>query len=324
LQISVAAIAETQGTRGDADDPAIWVNPVDPAASLILGTDKTQGLFVYDLTGTQRQFFPDGELNNVDLRNFLLDGKPVTIAGATRRDGEAIVLYVIEDARVRQATPFAHPPVPAELAGRVDDIYGFAMGQNAEETFVLVNYKSGHIVQWRLRDAGGQIALDFVRIWQVGSQPEGMLVDDAAGHVYIGEEDVGIWRYPLDPTSDPTATAIDTIPSPCLPRDDVEGLAIWDDGTDRYLVASAQGVHRAAIYRLEGDMVPNCIAQVEIAAGSVDGVTETDGLDVTAQPVGPDYPMGLLVMMDDQNAGFTTNFKLISWQEIAAALIRQD
>jgi 3-phytase len=52
----------------------------------------------------------------------------------------------------------------------------------------------------------------------------------------------------------------------------------------------------------------------------VDGVTETDGLDVTARPVGPDYPEGLLVMMDDQNAGFTTNFKLIGWTEIGAKL----
>ncbi len=324
VQIAVTATAETEGTRGDADDPAIWVNPDDPSASLVLGTDKTQGLFVYDLSGTQTQFFADGELNNVDLRPFVLGGRPVWIAGATRRNGEAIVLYVIEDGIVRQATPNVHAPVPPDMAGQVDDIYGFAMGQDATGTYVLVNYKSGHIVQWRLRDAAGTIALDFVRVWQVGSQPEGMLVDDRAGHIYLGEEDVGIWRFPLDPSADPVATAIDMIPSACLPRDDVEGLAIWDNGADRYLVASAQGIHRAAIYRLQDAAMPDCVAQVEIAAGAIDGVTETDGLDVTAVPLGPDYPRGLLVMMDDQNAGFTTNFKLISWEAIAAALETSD
>ena len=41
-------VAET----GDAaDDPAIWVHPGDPARSLILGTDKKDGLNVYDLDG---------------------------------------------------------------------------------------------------------------------------------------------------------------------------------------------------------------------------------------------------------------------------------
>jgi len=318
VAISVTATAETAGTRGDADDPAIWVNPADPAASLILGTDKTRGLFVYGLDGAERQFFPDGELNNVDLRPITLDGREVWLAGATKRDGEAIALYIIEDGLVRQASPHLHAPVPEDLAGTVDDIYGFAMGQGGGETFVLVNYKSGHVVQWRVRTEGESVALEFVRVFAVGSQPEGMLVDDVAGHVYVGEEDVGIWRFPLREGAAPVA--VDMIPSACLPRDDVEGLAIWDGGDVRYLVASAQGVHRAAVYRLDGEAVPDCVALVEIAAGVVDGVTETDGLDVTALPVGPDYPAGLLVMMDDQNAGFTTNFKLIGWEGIAAQL----
>ena len=320
VAISVTATAETTGTRGDTDDPAIWVNPDDPAASLILGTDKTQGLYVYDLAGRELQFFADGELNNVDLRPFVLDGRQVFVAGATKRDGEAILLYVVEDGVVRRASPFAHAPVPDDLAATVDDIYGFAMGKSGTDTWVLVNYKSGHVVQWRLTAEGGEIALEFARILAVESQPEGMLVDDVAGHIYLGEEDRGIWRFPLSPDAEPVATAIDTIPSACLPRDDVEGLAIWDGGEERYLVASAQGIHRAAIYRLDGEAVPDCVALVEIGAGAVDGVTETDGLDVTARPVGPDYPEGLLVMMDDQNAGFTTNFKLIGWTEIGAKL----
>jgi 3-phytase len=320
VAISVVATAETVGTRGDADDPAIWVNPADPQASLVLGTDKTQGLFVYGLDGAELQFFPDGELNNVDLRPFTLGGREVWLAGATKRDGEAIALYLIEEGKVRRAVPHLHDPVPGELAATVDDIYGFAMGQSGAETWVLVNYKSGHVVQWRVTAEGEEIGLEFVRLFAVESQPEGMLVDDVAGHVYIGEEDVGIWRFPLSPDAAPEPVAIDMIPSACLPRDDVEGLAIWDGGEARYLVASAQGIHRAAVYRLAGEAIPACVALVEIAAGAVDGVSETDGLDVTALPVGSDYPAGLLVMMDDQNAGFTTNFKLIGWEGILSQL----
>lgn len=36
----------------DADDPAIWINPVDRRQSLVIGTAKEAGLVVYDLEGT--------------------------------------------------------------------------------------------------------------------------------------------------------------------------------------------------------------------------------------------------------------------------------
>ena len=54
-------------------------------------------------------------------------------------------------------------------------------------------------------------------------------------------------------------------------------------------------------------------------------VANTDGLDVVAVPLGPDYPAGLLVVQD----GFirkpgkprqNQNFKLVSWHGVAAAL----
>ncbi|WP_210529141.1 phytase [Rubellimicrobium arenae] len=317
LAIAVPATAETEGTRGDADDPAIWVDPGDPADSLILGTDKTAGLYVYGLDGAVRDFLPGGHLNNVDVRPFRIGDREVGLAGATRRDDDTLVFYVIDEGGVRPATPWQHAAIPPGIGA--DDIYGFAMGQDSGGTYAIVNFKSGHVVQWRIHESQGTLRLEPARTLRVGSQPEGMVVDDRAGHLYVGEEDKGIWRFPLSPAGGTDGTRIAAIPSDCLPRDDVEGLAILD-GPVRYLVASAQGVHRAALFRLEGEAAPACEAMVEIAPGAVDGVTETDGLDVTAKPVGPDFPGGLLVMMDDQNAGFTTNFKLIAWDAILAQL----
>jgi hypothetical protein len=56
----VTAVAETDTVPpgGDADDPAIWVNPHDPAKSTIIGTDKLGGLAVYNLAGNQIQYLP--------------------------------------------------------------------------------------------------------------------------------------------------------------------------------------------------------------------------------------------------------------------------
>jgi 3-phytase len=65
---TVTATIETEPVphSGDsADDPAIWIHPTDPSQSTIIGTDKHGGLAVYDLSGTQLQYLPDGDLNNV-------------------------------------------------------------------------------------------------------------------------------------------------------------------------------------------------------------------------------------------------------------------
>jgi 3-phytase len=322
-EVRVPATIETAPMDGDADDPAIWVHPTDPSRSLVLGTDKTKGLYVFGMDGAQVAFFEDGEVNNVDLREFELAGERVWLASTAERGEENLIFYVIsEDGTVSRAAPFAFPGAPEDLEDEVDDIYGSAMMRDPAtgRVWALVNYKSGHIVQWEVRDAGGQLELDFARVLKVDTQPEGMVVDDVTGHLYVGEEDAGIWRFPAAPDGGDVAVKIDVIPSDCLPRDDVEGLAIHDGGAARYLVASAQGVHRAAIYALDGEAVPVCVGVVGIDAGLVDGVTETDGLDVTSLPLGPEFPEGMLVMMDDQNESFSTNFKYVSWQSIREAL----
>jgi 3-phytase len=72
---------------------------------------------------------------------------------------------------------------------------------------------------------------------------------------------------------------------------------------------------------MNGEEVQPCVGLAEIASSStIDGVSETDGLDVVSTPLGPDYPEGMLVMMDDQNEDLQTNFKYISFADVKAAL----
>lgn len=42
-----------------ANDPAIWLHPTDFTLSTIIGTDKQNSLYVYDLTGTELQFITE-------------------------------------------------------------------------------------------------------------------------------------------------------------------------------------------------------------------------------------------------------------------------
>jgi myo-inositol-hexaphosphate 3-phosphohydrolase len=53
----VPANAETEpmvGRADQADDASLWVHPADSALSIILGTNKQGGLYVYDLAGRER------------------------------------------------------------------------------------------------------------------------------------------------------------------------------------------------------------------------------------------------------------------------------
>lgn len=71
----VSAFRETVGMGADgdaADDPAIWVNPNNAAKSLILGANKDQGLYVYNLAGEELQKKP---------------GRPVEQCRSTRQSG---------------------------------------------------------------------------------------------------------------------------------------------------------------------------------------------------------------------------------------------
>ena len=57
--VVVDYVAETKpvNSLGDAaDDPAIWVNELNPQQSLIFGTDKRKGIHVYSLDGSELGF----------------------------------------------------------------------------------------------------------------------------------------------------------------------------------------------------------------------------------------------------------------------------
>jgi 3-phytase len=73
-----------ENRKDDADDPAIWIHPIDPSKSVIIGTDKDKdsgGLYVWDLQGRQIQHVQLPGPNNVDVRyGFDLGERVVDIA----------------------------------------------------------------------------------------------------------------------------------------------------------------------------------------------------------------------------------------------------
>jgi len=320
----VAATLETPpvDSSGDAaDDPAIWVHPVDPALSLVIATDKQLGLYVYDVDGNLLQTLADGRMNNVDLRDgFMLGGTSRTLVAASNRSDDTIDFYLLDPA-MRRLTA-AGLSVPSGFT----DPYGLCMyAAPGGAHFVFVNETdSGRFRQWRIEDGAGGIAATMVREFDVGSQAEGCVADDELGHLYVAEENVALWRYSADPAGGTARVEIDRVRGTNGLAADLEGVALWrGDGGSGFVVVSNQGANNYAVYRrgLANGFVGR-FAIVENAALGIDGVTQTDGLELTRSSVGPRFPDGLLVVQDGSNQGTVgrQNFKFVSWRLVAESL----
>ena len=328
--INVAASGETApvGTANDdaADDPAVWLNPADPAQSLIVGTDKKAGLYVYGLDGKVRSFLPAGRLNNVDL--LPIEGGALVVS-SDRNDiaNSRIALF--------RLTP------DGELAplGTVDSGPGEAYGICLQRKPGFVSPQTGGMPRNRvqivatayaaLKDGtvrevtiyrpsdGAEPAAAIRREWKLASQIEGCVTDPSSGDLYISEEDVGIWGiHAAQYGAQPDRIASVGSDQGLVP--DVEGLAFLPrEGGTGYLVASSQGDNAYAV--LDSDS-GHLLGRFRISGGAIGSTEETDGIELAAGNFGSDYPDGLFVAQDGQNAPEAQNFKLVSWMDIKAAL----
>lgn len=311
---NVPATAETDpvDTAADAaDDPAIWRNAADPAKSLVIGTDKKAGIHVYDMKGKRLSFTPAARLNNVDLRDL---GGRVVVAASDRADVATahVSLFLLETAAAR-LQPLGRYPVGAGEA------YGMCLWTRASDKalFGFVVLKDGRIDQVAIDTAGATPQVKTVRSMKVATQAEGCVVDDRTGLLYVAEEDVGLWRFAADPAAPVTGTPIAQVDGRTLFAD-AEGLALAPQGrTGGYLVASSQGDNAYTLYRLPG---VTYAGRFRIDGGPIDGTSETDGIELALGDFGPDYPRGLFVAQDGDNAPETQNFKYVSWERILKAL----
>lgn len=323
---TVVAVAETApvGSPGDAaDDPAIWADPTNPANSLVIGTDKKAGLNLYDMQGRVLQHLPDGKMNNVDLREgFILDGQPVVLVTASDRTNKAVAIYRL-DTEARRLINVADG---VQATGQGDP-YGQCMYRSARsgKTYVFINDSNGEKRQWELIDAGnGKVRAERVRDFAFSSQVEGCVADDVSGLLFVAEEDVGLWRLSAEPDGGSAMTMVARISENPALRDDMEGVGLYDLGDGRgYLVASSQGNDSYAVFRREGDQA-YLGSFIVVADGQrgIDGVSETDGLEVTSRNLGPGFEHGALIAQDGRNVlpGENQNFKYVPWTSIAGAL----
>lgn len=326
--VAVVAAVETAPAPapGDAvDDPAIWRDPTDPSRSLLVGNDKLGGLDVYDLDGTRRQRVTTATpfWGNVDIRQGVA-------FGAATLD---VVAAYNEGLRFLTVDPVARELVPATDGTGVVPALGEGLCLHHEpagglSAFVIT--RGGVLRQFAVTDTDGDGLLEagLTREVAVGSEAEGCVADDDTGALYIAEEDVGLWRYSTDPATGGTRTLVDAVAPAGRIAADAEGVTIVETAPgEGHVVVSAQNVaapldsYFVAYSRTTGAHT----GSFRVVSGpDVDGCSRTDGIDATAEDLGPAFPAGVFVCQDDANTApgnsGNQNFKLVRLEKVLEAL----
>ncbi|MEO1261050.1 MAG: phytase [Bacteroidota bacterium] len=330
ITLAVTPDVETRMIRAQsdedaADDPAIWVHPDNPGKSLVFGSNKKGGLAAYDLSGTEVAYYPIGNINNVDvLYRFPMRDSTITVLGCSNRSSQGVNLFAIHPTNGRLKNIAADSLlVDSKL---IDDIYGFcfATDKATGKNYAVINGKNGLLQQFEMQARESGVILKLARSVQFDSQTEGMVADNDLGFLYVGEEAKGIWKLPISPGQGPEKTFVNMSgdENPNI-RYDVEGLTIYKKDGSGFLIASSQGNFSYAVFELAGEN--RYINNFKILdEQQIDGVEETDGLDVVADSLSVDFPNGLLVLQDGFNfehgQQVPQNFKYVDWGKVLGLL----
>lgn len=318
--IDVAATRETEpvGTANAdaADDPAVWRNVHNPADSLIIGTDKKAGLYVYGMDGKVRGSSLTGRYNNVALQ---AGERGVVAIASDRTDplNSKLALFLLDTGTGALLPVASVPSGPGEAYGVcATPAPRSAMTGVQDAVTVYAAIKDGSVRQMLLTYNNGKIEHSMGAGWKLATQIEGCVVDPATGLLYVGEEDVGIWQ--IDVARPGSAPVLFAAADGRALVADVEGLAIAPNlGGASYLIASSQGDNAYAVFDTASAKL---LGRFRISGGVLDGTSETDGIEAAVGDFGPGFEQGMFIAQDGDNGGGTQNFKLVSWAAILAAL----
>lgn len=327
IEKAVFANAETfamSANKDDvADDPAIWVHPNDPAKSTIIGTNKFNGIHVYDLSGKELYYYEVGITNNIDIR-YGVSGTDLAITGCTNRTYNGLTFMAINDST--GALSLLKHNINSIDTTIMDEVYGFCFYQDLQKDslYAIVNAKNGRIQQYVMEVAGpDSLHLTLVRTLQVPTQPEGMVADEELNRLYVGEEDKGVWRFEASSNGHSGGSLIFDVNDEENVAADVEGLCLYYAAdTTGYLIGSSQGNYTYFVLDRQSNAY---LGSFKISGkNSIDGTEDTDGIEVINKPLGKSFPNGLFVVQDgfnfDDGKHNAQNFKLVDWKEIAEVL----
>ena len=236
--------------RQAASDAAVWIDQADPARSLLLVSGGEGGLEIDDLSGKNLARIESLEAGFIQVRQAVRVGaEAVDLAIASDQRLGAIRVYVL-DAPARSLREITAAPI------RVDDsITGLCTYRSAltGKLYAFVATDQGQLEQWQLYFDGGKASGRFVRRIPAGHGVSHCVADDVAGEVYFSEESVGIWRVAAEPESDSARSPVDLVAPRGGIEEEVKGVALYRQGSQRFLVAANAGAGSFNVYSAGGE-----------------------------------------------------------------------
>lgn len=323
----VKPIYVTDPVIHDTDDPAIWINPVDPSKSIILGTDKDSlgALYVFDLKGKVIDSLVRRDIqrpNNVDISYGLsLGNDTVDFAVTGERLTSKLRFFTLPD--MKEINAGGIEIFQGETGPEHRDLMGVATYKSPKtgKTYVIAGRKNGptdgtYLWQYEVIGENGQIKLELVRKFGQYSgikEIEAIAVDAELGYIYYSDEGTGVRKYYAEPEMGNEELAL-------FARteftDDHEGISIYklDDATG-YILVSDQQAALFHVFPREGSQGnPHDHTLITKLAVST---TESDGSEVTSISLGPDFPKGLFVAMSDDKT-----FQIYRWEDLAGDILK--
>ena len=165
--------------------------------------------------------------------------------------------------------------------------------------FTIVSRKEGptqnYLWQYRLRISGSTVSAEKVREFGAFSgsgEIEAVAVDDRNGLVYYADEDCCLRLYRADPGARNAAVEIKRFGETGF-RGDREGIGV----AGNYVIATDQLTPVSEYHVFDR----RSFNEVAIWRGTADS---TDGLEASGQALGPRFPRGILITMNNLNHNF--------------------
>ena len=297
----------TEKVKYDTDDPAIWYNKKAPEKSIVYGTDKEVGggLMAFDLSG---KIIPEKSVkelaypNNVDIEYgfHFNDSILVDIAVVSERAKNQVRIF-----QAPEMKPLDGGGIPVFEGESKNDRRPMGVGMYKrpvdQKIFLVLSRKTGptdgtYLWQYELVPDSNHITLKLVRKFGQfsggESEIEAILVDDALGFIYYGDEGIGVRKYYADPEKGNEELAVF---GQTDFREDREGMALYPLGKDDgYIVVSDQQAARFNLYPRKPENHEHILAGRWYLS-----TRETDGCDLLSAPLPSPFGTGIFIAMSD-------------------------
>lgn len=293
----IVPAVETTPLMLDVDDPAIWIDPQNDANSLIVGTVKRAkpegSLTVYNLNGEILETVGDLDRpNNVDILG--------SIAVTTERAAKQLRIYRVSGTKPHLQLLGLVPVFEGET-GDAQLPMGIALYRRPKDKaiFAIVSRKTGpangYLWEYRLHIEGDKARGEKVRAlgtFSGNGEIEAVAVDQERGLVYYSDENCCVHVWHADPDAKGAGTEVAKFAQTGFQLNR-EGIAI----TDKYVIVTDQLDPRSEYHVFDR----GSRKEVAVWRGRAQS---TDGADATSHRLGPKFPRGALVVMNNAQHNF--------------------